>query len=86
MNNDWIGIDEYLPEIDDVYLVAWLPNCCLNRKKCFMEIAEFITDGEGGGDWIMDDVMKRYPEGITLFAWMSLPDMYERGDKESDAE
>lgn len=67
----WIPVDD-LPEVEDTYIIAWLPKNT-KRKECFYAIANFES-----GEWdlsLMQDRIDFWGE-IEIWAWRELPEPY----------
>lgn len=73
--NEWISVKDELPDTDDDYLVAWMPNGYggyRDTNKCFMGICEFEK-----GKFYPHNLEERWSDGVTIYAWMPLPGLYE---------
>ena len=76
-NEGWVP-EEEAPEIEDCYIIAWLPEG-LERKECFYAIASYES-----GDWDtssmteIKEYWKKVAGGIKIYAWRPLPEPYTR--------
>lgn len=73
--NEWISVDDELPEVDDDYLVAWIPigyKGVGGSNKCFVGVCEFEN-----GEFYRYPISKAWRDGIIIYAWMPLPELYE---------
>ena len=68
----WHSPDE-IPDVDDCYIVAWLPKGEQSRADTphYYEIGTYEN-----GDWSIDG-HDDLPDGMVLMAWMELPEPYK---------
>lgn len=79
MKNEWIPIEEKLPETDDYILISFdnYPVPCIGRYE---------EDDGGGAFYPGDDEITFSTKGIFVNAWMPLPEPYKGGDAECTLE
>ena len=73
--NEWTSVKDELPDKNDDYLVAWMPNGYggyQDSNRCFVGICEF-----GDGRFYPHNLEDRWQHGVTIYAWMPLPELYE---------
>lgn len=70
MNNNWVSVEDRLPDRQDEYLILWTPKNSKfdNKFNLMYEIAEYED-----GDWI-SEISQAIPfGGYDVHYWMELP-------------
>lgn len=73
--NDWISVDERLPEMNKPVLVS-----CVDGVLEYVWIARWQEDGDSESGWSWT-----YPEtdysSATVVAWQPLPEVYKKTEE-----